>query len=92
MRSLAAVALLLAVPCVRLDTSFSCADGTVLAIYDDPWRGRGRGGGVALGGGGLERGGGDWWKDEAYVYGPRGEQCLLHGSHVHCSGTLSDTP
>jgi hypothetical protein len=80
------------VPCIRQDTSFSCADGSVLAIYDDPWRGRGRGG-VAMGGGyGLDRAGGDWWKDEVYVHGPRGEQCLLHGNHVHCNGTLSDTP
>jgi hypothetical protein len=79
------------VPCVRLDRAFSCADGTSLAIYDDPWRGRGRGGGgwnVESGGGR----GGDWTKDEHYMHGPHGELCLLHGNHVHCDGTFTDRP
>jgi hypothetical protein len=101
MRTLGGVGLVLAltaaaaaqVPCVRLDTAFSCADGTSLAIYDDPWRGsRGRGGAGLGGEGGFERGGGEWWKDELYVRGPRGERCLVHGNHVHCSGTLTDEP
>jgi hypothetical protein len=80
------------VPCTRLDTAFACADGTSLAIYDDPWRGsrwRGRGGMQAEGE--LGRGG-DWWKDDQYVHGPRGERCLVHGTHVHCDGTLADGP
>ncbi len=81
------------VTCQRLETAFSCADGTSLAIYDDPWRGR-RGRGSAGFGADQElgRGGGGWWKDESCVYGPRGEMCLLHGNHVHCSGVLSDVP
>ena len=81
------------VPCVRLDTAFSCADGTSLAIYDDPWReSRRRGGAGPSGGAGFERGGGDWWKDDLYVHGPRGEVCLLHGNHVHCAGIFTDEP
>ena len=81
------------VPCVRLETAFSCADGTALAIYDDPWRGaRGRAGSGWSAESGLGRGGGEWMKDERYVHGPRGELCLLHGTHVHCDGTFSDRP
>ena len=74
------------VPCARHDMMFSCADGTSLAIYDDGRMGgmRGRGGGAASGG--SDRGPGDWWKDDQHVYGPDGQVCLLHGSHVHCSG------
>jgi hypothetical protein len=80
------------VPCVRLDATFSCADGTSLAIYDDPWRGfRGRGGAGWTGESGMGRGG-EWSKDDRYVHGPRGELCLLHGNHVHCDGTFSDRP
>jgi hypothetical protein len=76
------------VPCVRHDMVFSCADGTSLAIYDDPFRmggARSRGGGGSRDGG-SDRGPGDWWKDDQHVYGPDGQVCLLHGSHVHCSG------
>ena len=82
------------VPCVRLEMAFSCADGTSLAIYDDPWRGgRGRGGASAgwNGESGMGRGG-DWLKDDRYVHGPRGEVCLVHGTHVHCDGSGSDRP
>ena len=90
--TIAATSAIAQTPCVRLDMAFSCADGTVLAIHDDPWRG-GRGRGIAVSGGGaLERGGGDWWRDESYVYGSRGEQCLVHGTHVHCDGRVSDSP
>jgi hypothetical protein len=78
------------VPCVRHDRVFACADGTSLAIYEDPWRmGRGRGGAGPSGEMGFERGG-DWWKDETGVHGPHGETCLLHGTHVHCGGGLTD--
>lgn len=86
------------VPCTRLDHRFSCADGTSLPIYDDPWRGsRGRGGasgsGIGLGEpDALRGGGGSWWKDERYVHGPDGQVCLVHGTHVHCDGTLTDRP
>ena len=81
------------VPCVRLEMAFSCADGTSLAIYDDPWRGmRGRGGAGWSGESGLRRADGEWMKDERSVHGPRGEVCLLHGNHVHCDGTFSDRP
>ena len=99
MRTVASVGLVLAlaapaaaqVPCVRLAMAFSCADGTSLAIYDDPWRGsRWRGGAGGNGESGLGRGGGDWWKDDRSVHGPRGELCLLHGTHVHCDGTVTD--
>ena len=74
------------VPCVRHDLAFACADGTSLAIYDDPWRR----GGLRMGGGGSGRGPGDWWKDDRYVYGPDGEVCLQHGNHVHCGGSITD--
>jgi len=84
------------VPCVRLDHAFSCADGTSLAIYDDPWRGmRGRGGaggGIGLGEPDAMRGGGSWWKDDRYVHGPDGQVCLRHGTHVHCDGVATDRP
>ena len=101
MKTLGSVGLVLAlampagaqVPCVRLDTAFSCADGAALAIYDDPWRGgRGRSGSRGTGELGTGGAGGDWWKDERYVHGPRGELCLLHGRHVHCDGIVTDVP
>jgi hypothetical protein len=76
------------VPCVRLDRAFTCADGSSLTIYDDPWS-RGRGGAPASGEMTLERGG-DWWKDEFAIHGPRGETYLLHGIHVHCGGGITD--
>lgn len=85
------------VPCVRLDHAFSCADGTSLPIYDDPWglrgrRGGGGGRGITLGEPGGGRAMGNWWKDERYVHGPDGEVCLVHGTHVHCDGAITDRP
>lgn len=82
------------VPCVRHDLAFSCADGTSLAIYDDPWRmggPRGRAGAGGVVESGAERGPGDWWKDDRHLYGPNGQVCLRHGGHVHCGGRLTDT-
>ncbi|HYE89369.1 MAG TPA: hypothetical protein VEA38_00060 [Terriglobales bacterium] len=87
------------VPCVRLDSAFSCADGTSLPIYDNPWgrggraRGGGAGGGIGLGEpDALRAGTGGWWKDDRSVRGPDGEVCLRHGNHVHCGGSITDGP
>ncbi|MBM3219886.1 MAG: hypothetical protein FJZ38_14625 [Candidatus Rokubacteria bacterium] len=92
MTRLAGLALLF-VACVRLDMAFSCADGTTVAIYDDPWRSGRIRVGAGIGDHGSLRGGGDgWWKDERAIHGPRGEVCLLHGNHVHCVGALTDVP
>ncbi len=84
------------VPCVRLERAFSCADGTSLPIYDDPWGMRGRRGGgaagIPLGEPGSGRAMGSWWKDERAVQGPDGQVCVVHGTHVHCDGTMTDRP
>ena len=76
------------VSCVRHEHQFECADGTSLAIYDEPTRlGTSRGGGgLDRGEGRGDRGGGLWWKDDSYLHGPDGEVCLQHGTHVHCGG------
>jgi hypothetical protein len=79
------------VPCVRHELEFSCADGSRIAIVDDASRGGGfrghRGGGH--GAPGFEAGRSEWWKDDHAIHGPGGQQCLLHGNHVHC-GTLRE--
>jgi len=87
------------VPCVRLDAAFSCADGTTLPIYDNPWARGGRGRGASAGGIGLGEpdalragGAGSWWKEERTVQGPDGEVCLRHANHVHCGGSITDGP
>jgi hypothetical protein len=79
------------VPCVRHELAFSCADGSRIAIVDDPLGPGGsrgyRGGGA--GAPGFEPGRSEWWKDDQYIHGPGGQQCLLHGNHVHC-GTFRE--
>jgi hypothetical protein len=80
------------VPCVRHEVEFSCADGSRIAIVDDSsgssgFRGR-RGGGH--GAPDLEAGRSEWWKDDRVIHGPGGQQCLLHGNHVHCSTFSED--
>ena len=87
----AATPVLAQVPCARQDLAFSCADGSSLAILDDPRMGRVR----PRGGGNRsemesDRGPGTWWRDEHYVHGPEGQTCLIHGNHVHCNSDLTE--